>query len=109
MSRIKGNTKYTHRQTIEARHFQKQEVKLFSVQECWRVLKYLSLKCNFKAHFPREFKGKKVHFSASLLYYSEPLCKYVYLPIYLSTKTKWCEQSRCPTIGDWLNYSIWCM
>lgn len=34
MSRIKGNTKHTHRQTIEARHFQEQEVKLFSVQGC---------------------------------------------------------------------------
>ena len=81
----------THSQTpLEAGYLQEQ-VKLFSVQGCWKALRYFSLKCNLKAPFPRELKEKHVHFSATLIYYSEPpsiLVWFIYICMYLSVYLK---------------------
>ena len=90
MFKSKRNTKHIHTETLEPGHFQEQ-VKLFSVQGCWKALRYFSLKYNLKAHFPRDLKEKHVHFSATLLYYSEPTCIlvcFIYICMYLSIYLK---------------------
>lgn len=90
MFKSKRNTKHIHTETLEPGHFQEQ-VKLFSVQGCWKALIYFSIKCNLKAHFPRDLKEKHVHFSATLIYYSEPPCIllwFIYICMYLSIYLK---------------------